>query len=146
MAEAETPTPLDLAEIERRWLEACADAGIAPAKDAHMAPIPGHPPLNANFAMHYDPGSKIHPDARFPLTTAQRAKFNSAELRDTHRIAVYTEVEPRVLSGLFRHELQHARQFRSQRDAYRLADLANAALYRPTGPGGAAVSFTTQLP
>ena len=134
MAEAENPTPaLDLTEIRRRWLDACADADVVAGKEAHIAPIPGRPPQNANFAMHYDPGSAIYPDNRFPLSTAQRKKFNSAELRDTHRIAVYTEVEPRVLSGLFRHELQHARQFRSQREAYRATSHANVALYTAYG-------------
>jgi hypothetical protein len=137
---AQVDTTLNLAEIERRWLEACADAGVTSGEQAHVAPIFGPPPPETgNFAMHYKPGSTINPDEMFPLSKGQREKFNSPDLRDTHRIAVFAEVEPRVLSGLFRHELQHARQFDSHPDAYGLTDFAQGALYLAYGAraGGA---------
>jgi hypothetical protein len=130
---SETPAPaLDEAEIERRWLEACANADVEAGVEAHLEVIPGSPANSANFAVHYHPGHVINttgfPDKLFPLTEEQRATFNSAGVRDTHRIAVFTHVDPRVLSALLRHELQHVRQFRSHRQAYCHTDLANGVL------------------
>lgn len=131
--------PLDIPEIERRWLEACADADIKAGTEAQIAVIPGDPPQAANYAIHFHPGSTVYADETFPLTRAQLDHFNEASVRRGHRIAAFTKVEPRVLSGLFRHELQHARQYRSHPEAYHVSDLANAALGEAYGPrpGGA---------
>lgn len=95
------------------WKVACSDAGFQDGREVVLQEIAGQPPGGAqqSWAVWEAPGISVQPDANYPLAPAQLAALNAPGTREKFRIIAFTDTEPEMLLGYFRHELEHARQF-----------------------------------
>jgi hypothetical protein len=86
----------------------------------------GQPPT-AQHAVHFEAGSDVVIDIRCRFTDEPLVRLNANSTRYLDRVAVYPEAfrDPRELTAVLRHELEHAVQFRLQPDAYRRAISSN---------------------
>lgn len=115
--------------VSASWAMACGDAGIVPGETAWLFEMAGQPPT-AQHAVHFEPGSEVIIDIHCRFTDAQLVLLNASPTRYGDRIAVYPEAfhDPRELTAVLRHELEHAIQFRLQPAAYKASDLLERML------------------
>lgn len=108
---------------------ACADAGFISGKTAWLFEMAGQPPT-AQHAVHFEPGSPVVIDIHCRFTDAQLLLLNAAPARYGDRVAVYPEAfrHRGELTAVLRHELEHAIQFRLQREAYQAGELLERTL------------------
>jgi hypothetical protein len=132
-------------DLHRLWEKACVHAGYQVGSDVRLYPLPG-PPEGDRSAFHLEPGTWAEHEPALPFDHAQLRDANLEKHRDLHRVAI-RDVEPeRVLLGLLRHELEHARQYDQSPGLYRFMcaaeDAVSRAFYRVRPPaleGSAAV-------
>jgi hypothetical protein len=115
--------------VASAWAVACADAGFVPGDTAWLFEMAGQPPT-AQHAVHFEPGSAVVIDIHSRLTDEQLVDLNASPTRYGDRVGVYPEAfhDPRELTAVLRHELEHALQFRLQPEAYRANDLLERML------------------
>jgi hypothetical protein len=101
--------------IAARWEIALADAGLRDGQDAVLHMFDGVNEPTAPGGMAVEPGECAWDVAgtRFPFM-AQQADRSFAS-RDVYEILAYSGFSERVQLALFRHELEHARQWRLSR-------------------------------
>lgn len=99
--------------------------------------------------MHLEPGTPAVLDDQCRFSPAQLADANSPAVRARDRIVVYPAAfsDRRELVAVLRHELEHARQWRVQPEAYKASGVLECGLsYAAVYPGVGGTSLINALP
>jgi hypothetical protein len=130
-------------EVLEEFEVARADAGLA-EDPVRMFLMAGDPLTTAGpWPVHVLPGRPVEHDLPV-FDAAARAEANDASIRDHHRIAVRAGIATgdegalTVVSGLIRHELEHALQYRGDRgqEVWELDWIADCVAAKLDEPGG----------
>jgi hypothetical protein len=100
---------IDMEQLEPVWEAALAHAGYEVGA-ALLYPFEGARASDGSGAVHFPPGHEIGEADQMDHEGYIRVA-NEPKNRDLHRIALWTGVDPPVLAGRLRHELEHARQW-----------------------------------
>jgi hypothetical protein len=117
------------------WDAACNDAGFRNGPDAVLELIDGQPPggPQQSWAVWLAPKTEIAFDANYPLTAGRRAALNEPGPRAKHRVIAFSDIEPEILLGYLRHELEHARQYLGNQADFAYSPLVMLAIAEQLG-------------
>lgn len=114
--------------IDDEWQAALADAGFGEGQ-AKLHCFPRNADLGGGRqAVYQAPGDYllVRPEQQF-------LEVLNAD-QDLHRVGIASDLEPFLVAGVLRHELEHARQFdRLGRGIFRIHDLIAMACWEKTG-------------
>lgn len=120
---------LSMSTLGNMWLLSCEHAEMRPGEEVHLYPVPGA--STDERAIHLNPGSYAEYERdRFPFSNAQLEHANEPRRLRQHRIAIRDEHDEVTGLARLRHELEHARQHRSNPASYTFMQTVLDALSR----------------